>query len=184
MVWLLALIFWLSALAVFWAYIGYPLFISLLARWRPRPHRRADLQLPVSIIVPAYNEEAVIAESWITCWSWTIPSRGASCWSWQMAVPTARWRSSNCTRHGVSACFSCRERRGKMAAMNRGVAAAQGEILVFSDANAMMERSSLQAMVRNFADPCVACVSGVKKIRPICPCRPRASRPTGAMKRA
>src|SRR5450759_1256342 len=62
MPWLLALIFWLSALAVFWAYIGYPLFISLLARWRPRPHRRADLQPLVSIIVPAYNEEAVIAD--------------------------------------------------------------------------------------------------------------------------
>jgi biofilm PGA synthesis N-glycosyltransferase PgaC len=57
------------------------------------------------------------------------------------------------------------ERRGKIAAMNRAVPHARGEILVFSDANAMIEQMSLQMLVRNFADPQVVCVSGEKRIR-------------------
>src|SRR5450759_1876793 len=166
MPWLLALIFWLSALAVFWAYIGYPLFISLLARWRPRPHRRADLQPLVSIIVPAYNEEAVMADKLDNLLELDYPADRREV---LVVADGCTDRTAEIVElyapQGVRLLFQP-QRRGKTAAMNRGVTAAQGEILVFSDANAMMERSSLQAMVRNFADPCVACVSGVKRIRP------------------
>ena len=44
-------------------------------------------------------------------------------------------------------------RRGKTAALNRGVAAARGEILVFSDANNDFNPDALNALVQHFADP-------------------------------
>jgi len=53
---------WLSAFAVAWTYVGYPLFITLLARWRPRPHQKGNVLPTASLIIPAYNEEDVIGE--------------------------------------------------------------------------------------------------------------------------
>jgi len=56
------------------------------------------------------------------------------------------------------------ERRGKMAAINRAVAAAQGEILVFSDANNMYTRETLKELLAPFADSNVGVVTGRKAI--------------------
>lgn len=157
--------FWLSGLAVFWTYIGYPLAISLLAYLRPRPHRRADIYPSVSFIIPAYNEEAVIAQKLENTLGLDYPpdhleiivvADGSTDQTVAIATRFAPWE--------VRVLFQP-ERRGKIAAMNRAVSYAQGEILVFSDANAMLEPESLRALVRNFADPQTGCVSGEKRIR-------------------
>jgi len=52
------------------------------------------------------------------------------------------------------------QRGGKIAAMNRGFAAAKGEIVVLSDASPSYEPDSLQILVRSFADPEVGVVIG------------------------
>jgi cellulose synthase/poly-beta-1,6-N-acetylglucosamine synthase-like glycosyltransferase len=51
-------------------------------------------------------------------------------------------------------------RRGKAAAVNRGVAAATGEILVFGDASQRLEPNAVRELVANFADQRVGAVSG------------------------
>jgi len=51
-----------------------------------------------------------------------------------------------------------------MAAVNRVMPLVGGEIVVFSDANAMIERGALRALVRNFADPSVSGVAGEKRV--------------------
>jgi cellulose synthase/poly-beta-1,6-N-acetylglucosamine synthase-like glycosyltransferase len=65
---------------------------------------------------------------------------------------------------GVKVMFAP-ERRGKSAALNRAVAVASGEIVVFSDANAFYESDALAKLVRNFADAEVGAVSGNKTVR-------------------
>lgn len=54
-------------------------------------------------------------------------------------------------------------RRGKGAALNTGVAAAQGEVVVFTDANGSLVQGSLRAIVKPFADPLTAVAGGSKK---------------------
>ena len=49
-----------SAALVAWVYVGYGLSLALLARLRPRPRERAAVRTPVTVVVPAHNEEAVI----------------------------------------------------------------------------------------------------------------------------
>jgi cellulose synthase/poly-beta-1,6-N-acetylglucosamine synthase-like glycosyltransferase len=56
------------------------------------------------------------------------------------------------------------ERHGKMAAINRAMGLARGEIVAFSDANNMYEPGTLRAMIRPFADESVGAVSGSKVI--------------------
>lgn len=158
-------LFCLSAFAVAWTYIGYPLFITVLARWRPRPHRKENILPAVSLIIPAYNEEAVIKEKLENALALDYPKE-------RMEIIVVADGSTDRTveivqsfaDRGVQLLFQP-ERRGKIAAMNRAVPYAKGEILVFSDANAMMEPKSLKILVRNFADVNVGCVSGEKRVR-------------------
>ena len=49
--------FWLSAAALVYTYVGYPLLVSLISMIRPRPLRRAPYEPMVSVIITAYNEE-------------------------------------------------------------------------------------------------------------------------------
>src|SRR5690606_25495618 len=52
------------------------------------------------------------------------------------------------------------ERGGKTLGLNAAVRAAGGEIVVFSDANAMYQPDAIRCLVRNFADPAVGAVTG------------------------
>jgi cellulose synthase/poly-beta-1,6-N-acetylglucosamine synthase-like glycosyltransferase len=52
------------------------------------------------------------------------------------------------------------ERRGKSAALNMAVGAARGDIVVFSDANAMYDPGAVRELVAGFADPTVGYVVG------------------------
>jgi len=163
---LIQLLFWTSATVVVWTYAGYPVFIALLSRLRPRPNYQEAISPRVSFVVPAYNEEAVIAEKLENLLSLDYPAElrditVVADGSTDRTVEVVR----SYARRGVRLLFQP-ERRGKIAAMNRAVSCARGEILIFSDANAMMERDSVCHMVRNFADPRVACVGGEKRICP------------------
>src|SRR4030095_407245 len=57
----LEILFWSSALALLYAYIGYPLIVGLLSVLRPRPHRRAACEPNVTVVITAYNEERDLA---------------------------------------------------------------------------------------------------------------------------
>jgi len=59
------------------------------------------------------------------------------------------------------------DRKGKTCALNVGISEAKGDLLVFTDANTMFKKDALKNLARNFADPCIGCVSGfVKYIKP------------------
>ncbi len=51
------IIFCLSAAALFYTYAGYPLLIAAVSMLRPRSVRRREVNLSVTMIVTAYNEE-------------------------------------------------------------------------------------------------------------------------------
>ncbi len=56
------------------------------------------------------------------------------------------------------------ERKGKIAAMNRGIAFVKKPIVIFSDANTLLSPNTIRRMVEAFADPNVGCVAGEKRI--------------------
>ncbi|MCG8348377.1 MAG: glycosyltransferase [Chloroflexales bacterium] len=66
-------------------------------------------------------------------------------------------------------------RRGKAATLNAAVAAANGEILVFSDANSLYDPSAICALAGPFADPSVDGVAGNQVYR----ARNTATTPSG-----
>ena len=56
-----AVVFWAAVAAIVWVYVGYPAVLALVGRFRPRPRARAPLEVPVSVVVAAHNEDAIIA---------------------------------------------------------------------------------------------------------------------------
>ena len=55
-------IFWLAAAILAATYVGMPALTILRGRFLRRPHQTADITPPVSVIIAAHNEVAVIGE--------------------------------------------------------------------------------------------------------------------------
>jgi glycosyltransferase involved in cell wall biosynthesis len=56
------------------------------------------------------------------------------------------------------------ERRGKEAAQQCAIEVARGDIIVFTDVGTFLDPQALAAIVRNFADPTIGCVSSEDRI--------------------
>ena len=167
---MVAKLFWFFVFSIFYTYAGYPFLVTLLARlrpdWMPIIRSRAkQLPLPsVTLLIAAYNEEEVIAQKLENCLELDYPRD-------QLQILVAADGSDDRTPEmvrgfagrGVELSYSP-PRRGKMAAINRAVPLARGEIIVFSDANNLYAPDTLRELVVPFVDPSVGGVSGAKTI--------------------
>jgi cellulose synthase/poly-beta-1,6-N-acetylglucosamine synthase-like glycosyltransferase len=157
-------LFWLFVFLIVYTYLGYPLLLALLARLRPKPHFYSSDPPALTLLIAAYNEEKVIARKIENSLSLNYPRD-------QLQILVAADGSDDRTA-GIVRQYAGRgvelsyvpERQGKMAAINRAVEKAQGEIVIFSDANNMYETHALWALVAPFSDPDVGAVTGAKYI--------------------
>ncbi len=129
------IMFWLAALAVVYAYVGYPALLCLIALFRRR-RRESDVSFTpsISILIAACNEEATIEEKLKQTAQLEYPAD-------KMEVLVLSDGSQDQTDEIVRRFPDPRvrlvripERRGKTNAQNEGVKQACGEVLVFSDA--------------------------------------------------
>jgi biofilm PGA synthesis N-glycosyltransferase PgaC len=161
---LLQFIFWISCFVVFYNYAGYAILVKLLGRWRPGT-APADKNsgLPfVSFIVAAYNEEDCIAQKIENSLAQDYPAD-------RIEFLFITDGSSDATASLVSHYPAVRklhqpERRGKSAALNRAVGAATGDILIFSDANTLLNKEAVLNIARHYRDPEIGGVAGEKKV--------------------
>jgi cellulose synthase/poly-beta-1,6-N-acetylglucosamine synthase-like glycosyltransferase len=58
------------------------------------------------------------------------------------------------------------ERQGKAAALNQGIAAARGEVIIFTDARQEIEREAIPQLIASLGDREVGCVSGELCLNP------------------
>lgn len=160
-----AILFWLSAGLLVYAHLGYPLLLAVLVRVTGRNRdlrfRRPTLNpedLPtVSLIIPAYDEEEVIAAKVANALALDYPPD-------RLQIIVASDGSSDATAE--RACAAGAELvlelppAGKVAALNAAADQAAGEVLAFSDANSVWLRDALRRLVAPFADPGVGYVCG------------------------
>ncbi|CAA9474813.1 MAG: Glycosyl transferase, family 2 [uncultured Solirubrobacteraceae bacterium] len=157
-------VFWLCAALLVYAQIGYPLVLAALARVRraraaaaPAPAPAPAQQPYVSLIVAAYDEEAVIARKVANALALDYPRD-------RLEIVVASDGSSDGTAQqarGAGADLVLElARGGKIRAQDAAVAASRGEIVAFSDANSIWERDALRTLVAAFADPRVGYACG------------------------
>lgn len=154
------LLFFGCCAAVLYVYLGYPLAVLLLAKMRPRPVKKGARLPSISLVIAAYNEEKCIGR--------TIENKlGLDYPREKMEIIVVSDGSSDGTdevcrgyvRQGVRLVRQ-ESRSGKTAALNRAVSCAEGEIVVFSDANSLYARTALKKLVRSFDDPEIGYVTG------------------------
>jgi len=161
---LFELILWLAIATVIYTFLGYPLLVGLLARLLPRPVKQAAITPSVTLFTPAYNEEGIIAAKIENSLSLDYPADAL-----EIVIVTD---GSDDRTPEIVAAYANRgvglyhqpERRGKIAAVNRVMPHITREIVIFSDANAMLDAGTIKAVVRNFADLEVGGVAGEKRV--------------------
>jgi cellulose synthase/poly-beta-1,6-N-acetylglucosamine synthase-like glycosyltransferase len=159
-----AKLFWLSVGSILYTYIGYPLMLAVLSRLRPRPRAYPETVPFVTMLIAAYNEEAVIATKLENSLALDYPRD-------RLQILVAADGSDDGTADIVQQ-FADRQvelsysplRRGKMAAINRAMPNVRGDIVIFSDANNIYSPDTLRQLVKPFSDPTVGAVSGAKVI--------------------
>lgn len=137
------------------------MLLSLLFK---KDHTTADITPTVSFIVAAFNEERIIRAKIENDLLLDYPkdkieiiivSDGSSD---QTSSIVAEYASKNIIG------LHKPEREGKTAALNRAVAQARHEILIFSDANSMFRTDAVKKLVRHFADMSIGGVCGRKSV--------------------
>jgi cellulose synthase/poly-beta-1,6-N-acetylglucosamine synthase-like glycosyltransferase len=158
--------FWISICVVVYAYAGYPTVLLFLRLFIHRPVRKKRIEPYVTLVVPAYNECGVIGAKIRNAASLDYPENKlevliASDGSSDDTVATAQ-RLSDGTHIRV---LAFPQNRGKTSILNDAVREARGEIIVFSDASAILDSNSIRQLVANFADPEVGAVSGIYRVQ-------------------
>jgi biofilm PGA synthesis N-glycosyltransferase PgaC len=158
-------IFWLAITGLVYTFAGYPAFVSLLARVRPRPVRRARVRPTVSVLIAAHNEAASIAARIENCLALRYPPEKleiviASDGSTDGTVEIAR-RYVRPARPGPAVrVLAYPWRRGKPSVLNDSIPSCAGEMVVLGDARQRWDPDVVRQLAQNFADPAVGAASG------------------------
>ncbi len=138
---------------------AFPLLVLARARLRPRPYRGAEIEPKVSLVVAAYNEAGVIEDKVKNALDLDYPAD-------RLEMVIASDGSDDGTNEIVRRYANGRVRLlelgrvGKAAALNAAVEAAGGDVVLFSDANSILDRGAVRALVRPLADAEVGGVAG------------------------
>lgn len=154
------IVFWGAAIALFYAYAGYPALLWLIALFRKQCKPEPGYTPAISILIAACNEEANIRQKLEQTLNLDYPAE-------KMEVLVLSDGSQDRTDEIVASFADARvrlvripERRGKTNAQNEGVKHACGEVLVFSDATTIYHPHALQYLATNYQDLSVGAVSG------------------------
>jgi len=157
---LLELILWGSLLFLGYTYLGYPLILALWSWLGRRPVVRRPVTPKVTIVIAAWNETERLAARIENCLHQEYPAE-------LLDIVVVSDGSTDHTETVVRQFDSRRvrlmklaSRNGKAAALNCGVAAASGEIIVFADTRQRFAPDAVARLVSNFGDPDVGAVSG------------------------
>lgn len=151
----------LFLLAAIHPFTTYPLSLAAIRRWRgtPAPIAGSDREETFAICFCAYNEERVIEAKVANLLALRRRIPGLEILAY---VDAASDRTAEILRRheDVIKLHVSPERRGKTHGMNLLVGMAKASIVVFTDANVMLDVEAIPNLARYFSDPQVGCVCG------------------------
>jgi biofilm PGA synthesis N-glycosyltransferase PgaC len=163
----LEFIFWLSLALLFFCYLGYGGLLWLVNFIKPvwfQGKKRFDPVelLPVTIVVPSYNEALVMDAKIRNTLAIKYPKNLLRL---IFIVDGSDDESAEIiSRYPEIQLISLPVRKGKTAAIKTVLPLVTTPLVVFSDANAMLNEECLQKMVPHFSSPKTGGVAGEKKI--------------------
>lgn len=163
------ILFWISLFIVFYTYVGYGVLLYILVRIRrlikgarPVPSTAASSFPSCCLIVAAYNEEDVIREKIENSLALKYPAG-------MLKIYFVTDGSTDRTPDIVASysqitLLHIPERHGKIHAVHRTVTQVDAEVVVFTDANTLLNPDALLELCKHYGDPGIGAVSGEKRI--------------------
>ncbi len=161
---LAALLAWIFYLAICLG-IARAVIMAGLAMLQSRRRRPVPpvYEPTVSVIIPAYNEERVIADSIARVLTSDYPGLQII-----IADDGSRDATSQVVRerfaHDARVTLLTLENGGKASALNRALLQARGEIIIALDADTQFEPATIRRLARWFADPAIGAVAGDARV--------------------
>ena len=161
--------FFLCLALIVYTYIGYGLLLFLLIKLKRILFKPAEASnhaqqftLSVTVFVAAYNEEEYVVEKIKNTLAQDYPPDF-------LTIFFVTDGSTDETPQLVSQfpgiqLFHHPERQGKIAAVNRVMPFVKTPIVIYTDANTLLNPKAVANMVKHFADPKVGAVAGEKRI--------------------
>ena len=143
-----------------YTYAGYPAWLWLRSRLRPRPVKSAPILPTITVVMVVRNEAAVLEAKLQNILSLDYPET-------LLNVAVVSDGSTDATNdilrkhEGPRVKIELRsESRGKAAGLNDAVALATGEVVLFTDVRQKIESGAPRVLAAQFADRDVGCASG------------------------
>lgn len=160
-------LFWISIFIVFYTYLGYGILLYLLVKIKELFRKPTRLVVPaplpeVSLFIAAYNEEDIVASKMENCRALDYPAD-------KLKIVWITDGSNDKTNEylkeypDVTVLYQP-QRKGKTAALNRGIHYIFTPYVIFTDANTMLNKEAITEIIRQFSDPKVGCVAGEKRV--------------------
>lgn len=168
-------LFWLALATVAYTYAGYAVLVGRLAALANRLRTPQPLRpfLPdVTLVVPAYNEAAILAAKLDNCLAQDYPADRL-----QLVVITDGSTDNSAqvlARYPSVRHLHVAARGGKSLAENRAMTFVNTPFVVFTDANTELNPQAVRQLVRHYQNPKVGAVSGEKKVRALAGSTPGA----------
>ena len=168
---ILEIIFWSALFMVFYTYLGYGIVLYALVKLKElfvKPVKRVlppDSDLPeVTLFITAFNEEDVVDEKMENSLALDYPAdKLRIVWVTDGSDDGTNDRLQTRWNGKVTVYFQPK-RQGKTAAMTRGMTLVRTPLVVFTDANTMVNSEAIREIVLAFQNPKVGCVAGEKRI--------------------
>ncbi|HUQ97075.1 MAG TPA: glycosyltransferase family 2 protein [Chitinophagaceae bacterium] len=162
------MVFWAGIVVTFYSYIGYGIFIWLILKLRALLKPAATnfpappFTPPVTLIIAAYNEEDFIRQKIENTLALTYPDDALHLIF--ITDGSTDQTPEILKQYPRIQLLHSEARQGKVAAMHRAMAFVKTPMVVFSDANTLLNKDSIANIVKHYQNPKVGGVAGEKKI--------------------
>jgi biofilm PGA synthesis N-glycosyltransferase PgaC len=158
--------YWFFILIVSYTFLGYAIlaYLLILAKhiFRKKHLPSQNFEPSVTLVIPCFNEADIIEDKIINCQALDYPAGKLSI---LFITDGSTDRSNEIIRAqtGIRLLYEP-YRAGKTAAGNRAMQFVTTSVVIFSDANTLLNREAIRNMVKHFTDEKVGCVSGEKRV--------------------
>lgn len=162
------ILFWVCLAIVFYTYIGYGIVLYCMVGLKrlfikDKPISKENREQPhVTFMVCAYNEQDVVDMKMKNTLQLDYPKD-------KLHIVWVTDGSNDDTNTKLAKYPEVKilynpERKGKTAALNRGIALSETSIIIMTDANTMVNSEAIKEIARLFEDPKVGCIAGEKRV--------------------
>lgn len=161
------ILFWTFFSIIVYSYLGYPLLIYLLSSLvklysKPKEDLNETFEPEVTLFIAAYNEIDFVDKKVANSSELNYPKEKLH----QIWVTDGSTDGTPDALRKYNHIKVLHEdvRNGKIGAIQRGIKWVNTPIVIFSDANSILNKNAIQTIVAAFSQPKVGCVTGEKRI--------------------